>query len=103
MANQKETVIPTDLVFKEEPGVTWSEDKEHIWIDGQEYRVLHMTHVDVETGRVKCIMEVHKPVLSPEEYARRLKLIEEAAARLLRSVEDRKARLEEAKSKEDTA
>lgn len=90
---RRETVIPTDLVFKEEPGVTWCEYKEHIWKDGQEYRVLHYTHEDVDTHRLKAIGTVLKPVLSPEEYARRQERIAEAAARLFRSIEDRKARL----------
>ncbi len=93
--NREETVIPTDLVFPDEPGVTWCEYKEHLWKDGQEYRVLHMEHRNPETGRLLCIADVLKPVLSPEEYERRRALLEAACAKLLRSAEAKNARTEE--------
>lgn len=79
--------MTNDLVFPAEPGVTWSEDAEHVWEHGQEFRVLHMEHRNPETGKLLCVAKILKPVLSPEEYERRRARLEEACARLLRSVE----------------
>lgn len=79
-----------------EPGVFMWEDKEHTWEHGQEYRVLHIRSP-------KCIHTILKPILSPEEYERRRALVEEAAARLIRSVEDRKAKAAAANRKECSA
>lgn len=84
----------------EEPGVTWWEDEEHVWKDGQEYRVLHMEHRNPETGRLLCVAEVFKPVLTPEEYERRRAKVEAACARLFREMDARKARAEEAMKRE---
>lgn len=82
--------MTNDLVFPQEPGVTWWEDEAHIWEHGQEFRVIHMEHRNPETGKLLCVAEILKPVLSPEEYERRRARLEEACARLLRSVEERK-------------
>ena len=68
-----------------EPGRYFWEDRDHIWKDGQEFRVMHMVSP-------KCISRILKPVLTPEEYERRRAKLEEACARLFRSMEDRKAR-----------
>ncbi len=81
-----------DLTVCEEPGVTWWEDAEHIIQNGQEYRVLHMEHRDPETGKLLCVAEILKPVLTPEEYEKRRARVEEAAAALFRAVENRQAR-----------
>lgn len=62
-------------VVETEPGVYLWEEKEHIWKDGQEYRVRHMRSP-------KMIAEILKPVLSPEEYERRRQKLEEACAKL---------------------
>lgn len=87
-------MLKTCKEMMDEPGVTWTEDKEHIWKDGQEYRVLRMEHRNPETGRLLCVAEIHKPVLSPEEYERRRAYLEEACARLLRAAERAKAKKE---------
>lgn len=68
-----------------EPHVYFWEERDHIWKDGQEFRVMHMVSP-------KCISRILKPVLTPEEYERRRAKLEEACARLFRSVEDKKAR-----------
>lgn len=86
-----------DLTVCEEPGVTWREDEAHIWEHGQEYRVLHMEHRDPETGKLLCVAEILKPVLTPEEYEKRRARVEEAAAALFRAVENRRMRDEEKK------
>lgn len=93
--------MTNDLVFPQEPGVTWWEDEEHIWEHGQEFRVLHMEHRNPETGKLLCVAEILKPVLTPEEYERRRARIEEACARMFRSAEEKKAR--EKTQKENTA
>lgn len=93
--------MTNDLVFPKMPGVTFWEDKEHIWEHGQEFRVIHMEHRNPETGKLLCVAEILKPVLTPEKYERRRARLEEACARLLRAVEERKAR--EELQKENTA
>lgn len=72
----------------DEKGVIWVEDPEHDFHDGQEWRVFHYISD-------KALGTIFKPILPPEEYARRMALLEEAAARLIISTEERKKKLRE--------
>lgn len=75
----------------DEKGVIWVEDPEHDFHDGQEWRVFHYI-----SDKAQCT--VYKPVLSPEEYERRRKLLEEACVNLILSTEERKRKLNEQKN-----
>lgn len=76
-----------------EPNVYSWEDRDHIWKDGQEFRVMHMWSPN-------CISRILKPVLTPEEYARRHKLLEEAVRNVFLAQERRIAKKAAAKAKE---